>query len=234
MQTFYEQDLAKFHEHRTVHGFFSYLASRISEDWNFYLGGLLTLPLITLPWIIRDRRMRYPLVASVVFLIALMSETWGMPHYAAPALGLLMLLVVQCSRRLALWTFRGYAAGHFLVQAVPLLLFATLILRIGTATVHPGIQKMWPRGNLERAKILKDVEQMPGKQLVLVRYGPQHDPKIEWVYNGADIDGSTVVWARDMGSRDNQELLHYFSNRKVWLLEADNTPPKLSPYLESH
>jgi len=230
MRSFYEQDLAGFYEHRTLHGFFSYLTSRIEEDWSFYLGGLLTIPLLTLPWTIRDRRMRYPVLACIVFLIALISETWGMPHYAAPALGLLLLLVVQCARRLALWNCWGYATGGVLVQLMPLMLFAALILRVATAAVHPDVQKTWPRGNLERAKLLGHVEQMPGKHLILVRYSPKHDPKIEWVYNGADIGGSNVIWARDMGDRDNQELLKYFNDRKVWLLEADETPPKLSPY----
>jgi hypothetical protein len=67
-----------------------------------------------------------------------------------------------------------------------------------------------------------------------VRYSPQHDLKIEWVYNGADIDGSKVVWSRDMGARDNQELLQYFSDRTAWVLEADETPPKLYSYLAAH
>jgi len=230
MQTFYEHEMSEFYKHRTMHGFFCYLASRVSENWNFYLGGLLTLPLFTLPWTIRDRRMRYPLAACVVLLIAVMSENWNMPHYAAPALGLIMLLVVQCTRRLALWNLRGYALGRLLVQATPLLLFATLGLRIGSAGVHPDVQKVWPRGNLERAEILKRVEQIPGKHLILVHYSPQHDPRIEWVYNRADIDQSKVVWAHDMGYKENQELLQYFHDRKVWQLEPDSTPPKLFSY----
>ncbi len=71
---------------------------------------------------------------------------------------------------------------------------------------------------------------MPGKQLVIVRYEPTHDVNDEWVYNRADIDASSVVWARDMGEEDNQDLLAYFKDRKVWLLNADRSPRKLLPY----
>jgi hypothetical protein len=46
-----------------------------------------------------------------------------------------------------------------------------------------------------------------------------------------DIDGSKVVWARDMDEKDNQELIQYFKNRSVWLLEPDESPPKLAPYI---
>jgi hypothetical protein len=73
-----------------------------------------------------------------------------------------------------------------------------------------------------------------GRQLAIVRYGPHHDVWYhEWVYNKADIDGAKVVWARDMGPARNKELLDYFRDRHVWLVEADETPPKVVPYRAS-
>jgi hypothetical protein len=64
---------------------------------------------------------------------------------------------------------------------------------------------------------------------VIVRYLAQ-DPFHEWVYNQADIDAADVIWAQDMGDK-NQELTKYFGQRRVWLLEP-NEPgmAKLSPY----
>jgi hypothetical protein len=70
----------------------------------------------------------------------------------------------------------------------------------------------------------------PGKLLVLVRYWPQHVFQEEWVYNSADIDGSRIVWARDLGDSENEKLTHLYSDRTVFLLEPDARPPKLSPY----
>jgi hypothetical protein len=71
---------------------------------------------------------------------------------------------------------------------------------------------------------------MEGQHLLLVRYKPDHNRHIEWVYNGADIDGSKVVWARDMGAAQNAELIDYFRGRHIWLLEADESPRIISPY----
>jgi hypothetical protein len=85
----------------------------------------------------------------------------------------------------------------------------------------------------ERAAILENLDSLPGRQLVLVRYAPNHDPREEWVYNGADIDGQKVVWARDMGLAGNKELLDYYKGRRVWLLKPDVVPPRLTPYEES-
>ena len=65
---------------------------------------------------------------------------------------------------------------------------------------------------------------------MIVRYSPQHDFDKEWVYNDADIDGAQVVWARDMGARRNQDLISYFKDRRVWLVEPDVRPPRLSKY----
>ena len=55
----------------------------------------------------------------------------------------------------------------------------------------------------------------------------------EWVYNTADIESQKVIWAQDMGPAKNQELIDYYKDRRVWLLYADERPPKLAPYSEA-
>ena len=95
------------------------------------------------------------------------------------------------------------------------------------AVPEPG---SWAAIGPERMALEAQLRSLPGPQLVLVRYGPNHDPLLDWVYNGADIDGQKVVWARDMGAEKNRELIRYYSDRRVWLLEADEVPPKLTPY----
>jgi hypothetical protein len=81
-----------------------------------------------------------------------------------------------------------------------------------------------------RTAVIQQLALAPGKQLVFVRYWPRHIFQNEWVYNDADIDHSRIVWARDLGSPEDQNLLHYYPERTAWLLEPDATPPKLSPY----
>jgi len=66
--------------------------------------------------------------------------------------------------------------------------------------------------------------------LVFVRYAPQHIFQDEWVYNAAAIDAARIVWARDRGPVENEELRRYYPRRAAWLLDPDVQPPKLSPY----
>jgi hypothetical protein len=62
---------------------------------------------------------------------------------------------------------------------------------------------------------------------VIVHYSSKHSPDQEWVYNGADIDHSKVVWAREMDPKSDAQLIAYFKDREVWLLNADSYPQRV-------
>jgi hypothetical protein len=66
--------------------------------------------------------------------------------------------------------------------------------QVGPATASVSSQSPAQRGPRLRLQL----EQFPGKQLILVRYAPDHNPIDEWVYNAAEIDASKVIWAREM------------------------------------
>ena len=104
---------------------------------------------------------------------------------------------------------------------IPALCLAFIVLRVGAVLGHSAIEPPWPRGNLKRAGILHEMKQREGQHLLIVRYSPNHDVDDEYVYNPADIDSSKVIFARDMGPDQNKELLEYYTNRRVWMLEPD-------------
>jgi len=81
-----------------------------------------------------------------------------------------------------------------------------------------------------RVMVSAQLAKLPGKLLVFVRYWPGHIFQDEWVYNAADIDGARVVWARDLGTAEDEKLRQYYPDRSVWLLEPDARPPRLTPY----
>ena len=65
-----------------------------------------------------------------------------------------------------------------------------------------------------RAYIQQWLSRRPGKQLVIVHYSSHHSPDQEWVYNGADIDHSKVVWAREMDPKEDAQLIGYFKDER--------------------
>ena len=227
MCDFYQREFQVFQESRTLGGFLRDLAEKIWFSWKFYLGSVFTIPVLVLPWTFRDRRMRFPLLAGALFLLATTVETWTSPHYLAAGTGLLYLVLMQCMRHLWLWQWRGRAYGAAIVRAIPVICCALIILRVTAVVAGAPIEPRWPRGNLERAVILKQLQNSPGQHLVIARYAPGHDLDHEWVYNAADIDAAKVVWARDMGARDNAELLQYFQGRQVWRLNEGQGAPRL-------
>jgi hypothetical protein len=235
MRVLYDKEFRYYQANRTLTGFLRHGGKKISTFWGFYLGPALTIPLLAFPWIIHDRRMRFALFAGIAFLLGLIVNTWFSIHYFAPATALLYLLLLQCIRHLRFWTWRGRPVGISLLRAIPLIACAMVALRVTAVIAHTQIEPVYPRGNLDRASILRTLESLPGQQLALVRYGNDHVPESEWIYNAADIDAAKVVWAWDMDEQSNRELFHYFRSRRGWLVEADQSPPKLSPYpLELH
>ena len=232
LRRFYERELHDFELDRTLSGFIARTADKVATSWRVFLGPGLTLPLIAFPWILPDRKMRFPLLVALVFLAGLSVETWILPHYVAPATCLIFLFVVQSMCHLRLWRPGETPVGAALGRAVPMILIATIVFRLAAALLHLPVEPCWPRGNLHRARVLERLKHTPGVHVIVVRYSPGHVVDDEYVYNRADIDRAKVVWARDMGHDKNEGLLHYFSNRQFWLLEPDLAPETLEPYRE--
>ena len=232
MRDFYRWELGEFEKNRTVGGYLRRAADKLISWWQFYLGPLLTLPLLAFSRVVRQRKMQLPLLVCAAMLAGFSVQTWTLPHYFSPATGALYILLVQGMRHLWHWSSRRRPIGQALVRAIPALACAMILLRVAAVLTHTRIEPAWPRGNLERAALLHQLQQLPGQQLVIVGYGQRHNVDHEWVYNDADIDRSKVVWARDMGKDDNRELLQYFRDRNVWIVEGDNPAPKLLPYAE--
>jgi len=219
---------------RSLWGLCQRLLYKARVLWTFYAGPIFTVPLLALPCMVCDRRMRIPLLVAAVMLVGIVLEVWTGAHYVAPAAGLFFLVLVQGMRHLALWRWGGgRPVGAALVRGLPLLCVGMIVLRVSTVVAGTHIEPIWPRGNLQRAAFLKKLDAMPGRHLVIVHYAPDHGPHNEWVYNRADIDGAQVVWARDMGEEQNRELLEYFNGRRVWTLYPDAPQPELESYAAS-
>ncbi|MGC1616167.1 MAG: hypothetical protein WA736_15895 [Candidatus Acidiferrum sp.] len=192
----------------------------------FWPGVLFLLPV--LPFAFRDRKMRLLVVTLLVVVAGVFVVIWSAPHYAAPVTCIIYALLVQAVRHLRRMKWRSRSLGLALSRA----LVVILVLETGVNVARRACDPMWwtCTGDASRVAILEKLLHTPGKHLIMVRYGEDHNIHDEWVYNGADIDGSKVIWARELDNQQNARLFSYFKDRRIWLVEPDVDNTKLMPY----
>jgi hypothetical protein len=118
------------------------------------------------------------------------------------------------------WMSR-FPIGRQAASLILILCFVHFALHYATAAIQT-------EGDPEnRAAINNRLAREPGKQLVFVRYWPQHGAS-EWIHNAADIDSAKIVWAINLGVEEDAKLRQYYPDRKPWLLEPDAHPPRLT------
>jgi hypothetical protein len=162
-------------------------------------------------------------------------------HYIAAVSCLFVLVSVTGLGELSRVRIRGMATGADAARLIVFLCLAHFGFWYGMhlfddAEVSAATRRYetWDAINHQnperRIEVNRQLARVSGKQLVFVRYWPQHIFQDEWVYNAADIDNARVVWARDLGPAEDEVLRRYYPDRSAWLLEPDARPPKLSVY----
>jgi len=226
-------ELAYFKSVTTFWGVIKNQGHKLLVAWSFFIGPALTPPLIALAWTWRSHRTRTLLFLAAAVCLGSVVVPWFMPHYIAPATALIYALIVAGMRALRRWR-------PLVARAVPAVIMAMLAVRVVMAVTPVPFVLHFPMTwattwspDLGRERIAERLMAAGGRHLVIVRYSPRHDPLREFVFNDADIDRSPIVWARDMGAESDAQLARYFRGRRVWLLDADENPPRLASCQES-
>ena len=187
----------------------------------FFVGPQLYIPFLAVLLMLRNRRILFFVSQTVICFCCFLLVAWFQPHYVAPLVVTVFALIVEGLRYLRAWKVRSYPLGIALSRAF-------VICAIVLTPFQPwGYQEVEVTS---RARVAKELAADPGKQLVIVRYSPQHDPHAEWVYNRAKIDDAKIVWAREIPGVSLSPLLNYFHGYHVWIVDADTPMPSARPY----
>jgi hypothetical protein len=226
----------------TVSGFLSEtLLAKPLRTLLFFAGFALLPPLIMVRRIFLDRRIRFLLVCVAIVVVGVLQETWLIPHYFAAITPAFYAVGLQMMRHLRHWKPGGRPVGTAIQRFTVTVCIALAAIRPWAEPLHLQLPR-WPSAEwastwsgpgqmgLARKHIEDKLDGLPGKQLIVLRYSPDHSSLDEWVYNSPDIDNSKIVWAREMDAADNLELIRYYNDRAVWLVQPDTTPVTLSPY----
>ena len=211
--------LPDYQRYATAAGFAGTTARKFLSVANFLLGPMMLVVAGTLPRLVRSKKMMplYICIATGLFAIAVVVPF--QIHYAAPIAPAVIALEVQSFRYL--WALRkyGYWIGSYLVPAAPLFSLGIWLSALPSAAA-PGIRDV----------IMNNLQSQGGRHLVFVRHRLGRPLPVEWIFNGPDIDREPVVWARDYGLLQDQIVINYFRERRVWMIDQDEEVPHLMPW----
>jgi len=190
---------------------------------------------------LRDRRVRFFVLALLIWLPGIFIVIFLLPHYLAPFTAAFYVFLLQSLRHLRVWKLGRLPVGRTMIRLMILSCVTLAGLRALAGPLHialapwPGsrwVSDWYGPGDYGAARLHLEqyLARFPGKKLVLVRYANDHESIDEWVYNAANIDDSNVIWAHDMGADQNDVLIRYYKNRSVWLMQPDIQLTALSPY----
>jgi hypothetical protein len=201
----------------------------LTDQPYFFWGYALWLPLFWLLWRPWDRWAAFAagLIVWSVLASALTAQPRLSPHYLAPVAPAFVMLAVAGLRRARAFRLGKRRVGRAVAEAIVCVSLLSFTVACGLRA-HRGLYYPTPLSQY-RPQVIRQLETADGNDVVIVVYGANHNMYEEWVYNSADPDSTSIVWAREMGER-NRELIEYYADRHIWRLYADESPPRLEPY----
>jgi hypothetical protein len=220
-------------EPETLRTFLERLGYRVRYYRFFFLPPLYVAQ-ITFLLTIRERRYLWVLASVAIFALASNLYPYFYPHYVGAVTCLFVLMSVVGLSRLENWRPQWNLGRLLFILCTAQFLFWYGIRLSGQEALFPALAlDEWDyvnHGDPEgRIAVNAALAKAPGKQLVFVRYAPQHRFH-EWIHNDADIDAARVVWALDLGDAENDKLMRYYPDRRCWIAEPDAQPVRLMPY----
>ena len=219
----------------TIGRYLERLAYR-ARFYRFFLLAPLYLALAAFLAALREWKFVWVLLTLLIFSLGANFYPFFYPHYIAAVTCLFVLVSVTGIERLSRLRIHGWPAGEEAARLIIFLCVAHFVFWYGTHLVDNAALVQFETWDFinhgdpgSRTAISRQLAQAPGKQLVFVRYGPQHRFD-ESVHNAAAIDAAPVVWARDLGTAENEKLRRYYPDRTAWLLDPDAKPPRLGRY----
>ncbi len=174
----------------------------------------------------RDPESRVLLALLALPALPLYFETFATPHYLAPFLACLLLLLFQSFSSLfrrSDWLGRGRNA---LVAVCVVFAFGYFVYWKQTV-LHKLSQETYAQR--QRRSIAQQLERLPGRQLVFVDYSPDYSIHDEWVYNPADLQEAKVIFAHDLSTERDQTLLAEYPGRQALRLTVSPAEASLAP-----
>ncbi len=203
-----------FFESRTGRvGLFSGHLPRVAKSLLWLCSLALLVPTAVGLWQLRRLTAGPLLLTSFLLTLLATSLTFGVwSHYYAPVAAMFVACATVGLR--TLWR------SHPFLRALAVGAVFALLLTI-PAGFLPLMQNTAPVFGIVRDATIREIRKVPGRHLVLVVYSPQSNPFCDWVFNGADIPNSRIIWATSLGDEKDAALIAAHPDRNLWVYDAD-------------
>ena len=180
-------------------------------------------PLVPRHW----RRTALLAVGTIAFMIVahFCCTPWLRMQYFAPAAPLLFVLLATCTAAVSRWRVLGGRPIAGALALAALLTWGSVAL----ARARLDAERAAGEPELARAKLIEQIERVPGNHLMFVYYADGTQQLYEWVHNPPDIDSQRVVWAHLLNPERNTALMSHELDRSVWLLVVNNRNVEFKP-----
>jgi hypothetical protein len=237
MRTFYVYHELPDYLNRTNPGGYTRLMGRkLGVFYEFFIWPMMILTIFAGWAMMKSRKMRIIPLMLLFMLAGLLVEQWPLQaQYPAPALGAVLLVVIYGLRLAWTWQPRGVPLGPMLVRSAVLIVFGLAVASAGKRILNPYdvLAHQFLPTHIDRARLVSQLERIPGQHLLFVRHEPWDAGAVCWIYNDPDLNRSRIIWAHDMGDAENEKLIRLYPNRKVWMVDKDNVFNLLRPYSPS-
>jgi len=206
--------------------------------FNFFVGFAISIAFLAGLW---ESRRDLPVLGTLVaFFAAHMLTSWHFPHYASPLYAPLLLITMRGLVALGRWSVNGKPVGYVisrgsLIVAANTLVVLSLHLAIGWPK---DVTNSWNRtccaikDSSENSQVIAQLEAIPGDDLVLVYQNAFFPIYSDVVYNGADLDGSPVLFAHALSPDSDARLIDYYRDRRIWAMRFRQGGYALVPIAE--
>ncbi len=207
-------------------GYLALLQTRVGYCINHW-GRILSLAPVFLLALGAERRRLIGLIGILLLAILVINcIPWAMPQYVSPLIPVVLFVACAVGRGFIqrLVTYLSWREYRLRIEAVILgcVILCQCCSTCSTAYDRSHFRAGWEKTVADRREaILHELERLPGKDLVLVKYEPNHNVHFEWVFNDANLDRSAVIWARWGTVEMNETVLKSYTGRENWLLEFD-------------
>jgi hypothetical protein len=124
-----------------------------------------------------------------------------------------------------LWEQKAIGERSFVVAVCLTVVITSLMRETGSTAMNSTFATPDTRGLITR-----QLEKLPGKQLVLVSYDlAHHYPGDELVHNWADFGSEKILWARSKGAGNDGDLCGAYRDRTFWSVTTDDVSYTLRP-----